>query len=104
MNRKVYCYKKADFDGLRSTSNYIPWDSVISRGDLKDSVTKFQDLLLCAMHRYVPRLSLPGRSRPPWTTAKIMRLIKKKKIVLEKNEDYSFPRSFHALQTTEETN
>ena len=24
VNRKVYCYKKADFDGLRSTLKYIP--------------------------------------------------------------------------------
>lgn len=28
--RKVYCYKKADFNGLRETLQHVPWDSVIS--------------------------------------------------------------------------
>lgn len=31
VNREVYCYKKADLDGLRSTLNYIPWDSDFTR-------------------------------------------------------------------------
>ena len=44
VNREVCCYKKADFDGLRSTLNHIPWDSVILLSDVNDSVTKFQDL------------------------------------------------------------
>ena len=44
LNREVYCYKITDFDGLRSTLNHIPWDSVILLSNLNDSVTKFQDL------------------------------------------------------------
>ena len=79
VNREVYCYKKADFDGLRSTLNHIPWDSVILLSDLNDSVTKFQDLLLSAIDRHVPGIMLRGRSMPPWITAEIMRLIRKKK-------------------------
>ena len=78
-NREVYCYKKADYDGLRSTLNHIPWDSVILLSDLNDSVTKFQDLLLCAIDRHVPLITLRSRSRPPWITAEIMKLIRKKK-------------------------
>lgn len=35
VNWEVYCYKKADFDGLRSTLNHYPWDSVILLSDLK---------------------------------------------------------------------
>lgn len=60
LNREVYCYKITDFDGLRSTLNHIPWDSVILLSNLNDSVTKFQDLLLFAIDRHVPRIILRG--------------------------------------------
>lgn len=42
-------------------------------------MTKFQDLLLCAINRHVSRITLRGRSRSPWITAEIMKLIRKKK-------------------------
>ena len=94
MNREVYCYKKADFDGLRSTLNHIPRDSVILLSNLNDSVTKFQDLLLCAIDRYVPRIILRDRSRPPWITAKIMKLIRKKRALWKRMKITSSPDLF----------
>ena len=30
VRRKVYCYKRADFQGLKNSLQSIPWDSVIS--------------------------------------------------------------------------
>ena len=69
---------------------------MILPSDLNDSVTKFQDLLLCAIDRHVPRITLRGRSRPPWMTAEVMKLMSKIDAV-EQNEVYSFYRSFHAL-------
>ena len=94
LNREVYCYKITDFDGLRSTLNHIPWDSVILLSNLNDSVTKFQDLLLCAIDRHVPRIILRGRSRPPWITAKIMKLIRKKRALWKRMKITSSPDLF----------
>ena len=94
LNREVYCYKITDFDRLRSTLNLIPWDSVILLSNLNDSVTKFQDLLLCAIDRHFPRIILRGRSRPSWITAKIMKLIRKKRALWKRMKITSSPDLF----------
>lgn len=94
VKKELYCYKKADFEGLRSTLNHIPWDSVILLSDLNDSVAKFQDLLLSAIDRHVPRITLRGRSRPPWITAEVMKLIRKKKTLWKKMKINSSPDLF----------
>ena len=64
---------------------------MILLNDLNDSVTKFQDLLLCVIDRHVPRIILRGRSRPPWITAEIMRLIRKKKALWKRMKITSSP-------------
>ena len=67
---------------------------MILLNDLNDSVTKFQDLLLCATDRHVPRIIPRGRSRPPWITAEIMRLIRKKKALWKRMKTTSSPDLF----------
>ena len=41
--RKLYFYDKADFDGLRSSLSYVPWDLFISIDDIDSSAVFFQD-------------------------------------------------------------
>ena len=55
---------------------------------------KFQDLLLSATDRHVPRITLRGRSRPPWITAEVMKLIRKKKALWKKIKINSSPDLF----------
>ena len=64
---------------MGETLNHIPWELAISSSDLNDSVTKFQDLLLSAIAEHVPLITLRGRSRPPWITSEVMKLVRKKK-------------------------
>ena len=47
--RSVFCYHKADFDGLRHTLSHILWDSFISCDDIDSSTANFQDLVLAAV-------------------------------------------------------
>ena len=77
--RKVYCYKKADFTGLRETLHHIPWESVISDCPFEDCLTRFQDILFSAVNHFIPQVTLRRRSRPPWISNKIMKLVRKKK-------------------------
>ena len=46
---------------------------------MRDSVTKFQDLLVSAIAEHVSLITLRGRSRPPWITSEAMKLVRKKK-------------------------
>ena len=75
--RKVYCYGKADFDGVRNTLSYVSWDSFISCDDINSSV--FQDLVFAAVDQHVPLMKLRRNSRPPGIGKAVMELIKKKK-------------------------
>ena len=79
--RKVYCYGKADFDGLRNTLFYVSWDSLISCDDMNSSVANFQDLVFAAVDRHVPLMKLRRNSRPPWIDKAVLKLIKKKKTI-----------------------
>ena len=79
--RKVYCYGKADFDGLRNTLFYVSWDSFISCDDMNSSVANFPHLLFAAVDRHVPLMKLRRNSRPPWIDKAVLKLIKKKKTI-----------------------
>ena len=66
---------------------------MILLSDLNDSVTKFQDLL-CAIDRHVLRIIPIGRSRSPWITAEIMKLIRKEKALWKRVKIASSPDLF----------
>ncbi|XP_068739259.1 uncharacterized protein [Montipora capricornis] len=66
VQRKVYCYKKADFIGLRETLHHIPFESVISDCPFEDCLTRFQDILFSSINQFIPQVTLRRRSRPPW--------------------------------------
>ena len=76
---KVYCYKKADFTGLWETLHHIPWESLISDCPFDDCLTRFQDILFSAINQFISQATLCRRSRPPWISNEIMKLIRKKK-------------------------
>ena len=77
--RKVYCYRSGDFNGLRETLRTLPWDLVTSDTSIDTSLDKFQDMLFCAIEHHIPQRTLKRRSRPPWIDNEIMKLIRKKK-------------------------
>ena len=77
--RKVYCYRSGDFNGLRETLRTLPWDLVTSDTSIDTSLDKFQDMLFCAIHHHISQRTLKRRSRPPWIDNEIMKLIRKKK-------------------------
>ena len=79
MSRKVYSYRKAGFNGLRTTLSCIPWDACFSANDVNSTVESFQDLLFSALNQHVPQTKLRRHSRPPWIDDDVMKLVRKKK-------------------------
>ena len=57
----------------------IPWESIISDCPFEDCLTRFQDILFSAINQFIPQVTLRRRSRPPWISNQIMKLIRKKK-------------------------
>ena len=56
VQRKVFCYKKADFAGLHETLQPIPWNSVISDCPFEECLTRFQDTLFSAINQFIPQV------------------------------------------------
>ena len=79
IQRKVYCYKKADFKGLQETLQCTPWSLVTCDNCIDTDLIMLQDLLFSAVHQHVPQITLKRRSRPPWICSDIMKLIRKKR-------------------------
>lgn len=77
--RKVYCYKRADFQGLQNLLQSIPWDLVTSDACINISLDKFLDIVYFAIDQHIPQITLKRRSRPPWINNEIMKLVRKKK-------------------------
>ena len=63
-NLKVYCYKKADFNGLRETLIALSFD---------DCLVRFQDIFFSTVDKFIPQVMLRHRSRPPWMSNEIMK-------------------------------
>ena len=79
VRRKVYCYKRADFQGLKDMLQSIPWDVVTSDACINTSLDLFLDTVFSAIDQYIPQIKLKRRSRPPWINKEIMKLVRKKK-------------------------
>ncbi|XP_068704009.1 uncharacterized protein [Montipora foliosa] len=79
--RTVYCYDKADLNGLRDALSYIPWDSIISCDDIDSSATNFQDLVIAVVDMHIPKMKLRHKSRPPWIDKDVLKLVRKKKVL-----------------------
>ena len=79
--RKVYCYKKKEFNGLRETLQHAPWDSVISDCSFDDCLVRVQDIYIffSIVDQFIPQVTLRRRSRPPWISNESMKLIRKKR-------------------------
>ena len=45
VRRRVYCYKRADFQGLKNSLQSIPWDFVTSYTCINTSLDKFLDIV-----------------------------------------------------------
>ena len=86
--------RQGKLEGLRETLDHIPWEFAISSSDLNDSVTKFQDLLLSAIAEHIPLITLRGRSRPPWITSEVMKLVRKKKTLWKRLRRNNCPELF----------
>lgn len=104
--RKLYCYKKADFDGLRSRLSHVPWDLFISSDDIDSSAIFFQDQVLTTVEQYIPKIKLKQKARPPWIDKDVMKLVRKKKAIWKrlKNNPSTEPTSNFKLLRKETKN
>ena len=99
--RKLYCYDKADFDGLRNSLSHVPWELFISSDDIDSSAVFFQDQVLAAVEQHIPTMKLKQKARPPWIDKDVMKLVRKKKALwkrLKNNPSTELTSNFKLLR------
>ena len=80
LNRYVYDYQKANFEGLRSILQSIDFSNIIeSNTDVNVAWSQWKEKYLAAIRDFVPMRKIKGKNSPPWITGDILHMIKKPK-------------------------
>ena len=77
--RKVYNFKKANFDHFRDLLAMIPWDCCLSGNSIEDLWSSFKDLLFSAADQCIPKVTLRPRKSKHWLSKTTLYMIRKKK-------------------------
>ena len=85
VKRIVYDYTNADFFGLRTHLNHVPFDLAISENsDINECWQNWKDLFLISVGKFVPKKTVSDKNTPPWIDREVKYLIKKKYTALRR--------------------
>ena len=83
MNRKVFNYKLANFEGLRNCLANVQFENASSY-DIDEHRLKWKDLFLNALYNFIPVQSIKDINSPPWIDGEVRHLVRKKYTALKK--------------------
>ena len=91
--KEVFNYKKANFEELKRTLSYVPWNVGMLDDDPNSIVSNWEDLFWAAVDDFVPKKKISGMQVPPWIDAEVKALCRKKdkmsrKALKEKDQVY----------------
>jgi hypothetical protein len=81
--RRIYNYKLANFDGLRSYLSNVPFENAIS-DDIVEYWSEWKDLFLTAVNKFIPVKTIKDTNSPQWIDGKVCQLVRKKYAALKK--------------------
>ena len=76
--RKIYNFKKADWDSLNNELRRVNWNSHIQCCDPTTAWIKFKSILLDLCNKYIPKVTIRSNSAPPWFDSDVHKLCMKK--------------------------
>ena len=84
-DRKIWLYKKADSEGLRSSLNNFDWNTAFFNKNIDEQVETFNNVLLNIMSNFIPNEVITVNDRdPPWITSNIKNKISYKNLLFGK--------------------
>ena len=93
--RKIFDFKRADWEGLNNDLNTVSWNSFLTSCDPNQGWIFFRNVLYLLMDKHIPTITIKNQSRPPWFDSETLHLCKKKERLHRKfkssgsAEDYS---------------
>ena len=95
IKRKMFNYKKANWDGLNRDLNSVKWDHLLKYSEADSGWKKFKRVLSDLLHKHIPTITVKGDHQPPWFDNETFQLCRKKERLRKKfkqtksSSDYS---------------
>ena len=83
VKRRIYNYKMANFEGLRSCLSNVPFENAFS-DDIVQYWSDWKDLFLTAVNKFVPVKTIKDINSPQWIDGEVRQLVRKKYAALKK--------------------
>jgi hypothetical protein len=81
LKRRVFDYKRGNFDGLRAALEALDLYSAIeSEVNVQEERMKWKELFLKATHENIPTKTIKNINSPPWINAEIIHATQKRKL------------------------
>ena len=78
IKRRLYNFKKADWNGLKYSLSLINWDLCFEENDMNASLTNWSDTFLAAVDQHIPTSKPRNVNEHPWIDHELLNLIKVK--------------------------
>ena len=82
--RKVFNYKKANWEGLNRDLNSVKWDHYLKLNEANLGWEKFKSILFHLCHKHIPTVTVKGDTKPPWFDNDTFKLCRKKERLRKK--------------------
>ena len=76
--RRMYNYRKANWDGLNSALRLINWNHIIGSCDPHIAWPRFRKILTDLCDSYIPKKTIRSQFQPPWYDTEVDKIRKKK--------------------------
>ena len=78
IKRRLYSFKKADWNGLKHSLSLINWDLCFEENDINASLTNWSDTFLAAVNQHIPTSKPRNVNEHPWIDHELLNRIKVK--------------------------
>lgn len=75
---QAYCFKKADYDLIRSHLETIRFDALLATENVDEMLLNFYNILYETFDQFVPRATIRPTKNPPWFTSELVNLKNRK--------------------------
>ena len=82
--RKMYNFKKADWESLNFDLRHVQWDSILKFCDPTTAWNKSKAILFQLCDKHIPKLTIKSQFQPPWFDSDIHKLCLKKERLRKK--------------------
>ncbi len=78
LKRKIYNFKKADWQNLNNTFTLINWQNLLGNCSAETAWTRFKQKFMANCDRHIPKMSISNEFQPPWFDSDVYGLCRKK--------------------------